>query len=412
VATGQLKFNVQKGEECAKRLSKQSDSLKKVTDKLKRSTEDTKQWWGGSSKNSYLRKSNELIALMYKTVDVVKEMSEDMKGVAKAKKEEEQQLTNDLKKAMTLTWSDVGAGAGGSGGSGSYSVTKNSDGTGTSTASGTGGFPVGSAKKNFEDSKSSPWKFDAKAKGGSSYTQQSDNTKWVYDAKTGALISKKSKSEKDKKSGFAGSLGMKVVGTDAKASYAGAETYGKGEYMKGSAGAYFGYAQANAGAGVGIFTYKDGKVKFEPGAYAQAGASAMAGYAQAEGRISNDYIGAYGKADASLLKVGAEGKVAVGMVDGKFNAGIDAKAQALVAEVGGTAGVSVCGVDVGVSGSVNFGVGVQAKVGFTDGKVSVNLGASLGIGASVGFEVDVGAMATKAVSGVKAGAAWVGGLFK
>ena len=37
-----------------------------------------------------------------------------------------------------------------------------------------------------------------------------------------------------------------------------------------------------------------------------------------------------------------------------------------------------------------MGIGAHADVGIKDGKLKVDIGASLGIGASIGFELDVG----------------------
>ena len=47
------------------------------------------------------------------------------------------------------------------------------------------------------------------------------------------------------------------------------------------------------------------------------------------------------------------------------------------------------GTDVGVTGSLKVGVGAHAEVGYTDGKLKVDIGAAVGVGFDLGFEVDV-----------------------
>lgn len=46
------------------------------------------------------------------------------------------------------------------------------------------------------------------------------------------------------------------------------------------------------------------------------------------------------------------------------------------------------GTDLGVTGGVNIGIGAHAEAGLVDGKIKVDIGASIGIGVNVGFEVD------------------------
>lgn len=109
------------------------------------------------------------------------------------------------------------------------------------------------------------------------------------------------------------------------------------------------------------------------------------------------------KADATAQIFGSDGKL-----DAQL--GASAKAEAIAAEVEGSAGINVLGGEVGVKGSVNVGIGAHADVGYRDGVVKVDIGASLGVGASVALEVDVGGMvdtitdtATAAWEGVKSG---------
>ena len=92
--------------------------------------------------------------------------------------------------------------------------------------------------------------------------------------------------------------------------------------------------------------------------------------------------------------------------DGKLQPqlGVSASAEAIAAEVSGNVDVNILGGEVGVNGSVNFGVGAHADLGFKDGVVKVDLGASLGVGVSVGFEADIGGAVNTVVSGAES--AW------
>lgn len=165
--------------------------------------------------------------------------------------------------------------------------------------------------------------------------------------------------------------------------------------------------EAHASAAAGLYVYekdKDGNTKriFSPGVNAEVGASASVLEGSAEGRIGlgkdKNALGVYGGAEAKVLTAEAKAKVAVNRKE--VFAG--ASAEADVAKVSAHGGVSVLGTDVGVSGSVKFGIGAHANVGYTDGKVKVDVGAALGLGADVGFEVDVSGTVKGISNGVKA----------
>ena len=155
------------------------------------------------------------------------------------------------------------------------------------------------------------------------------------------------------------------------------------------------HGEAEASFKAGLYATKvdaDGKVHYslEPGIEAKAGASFSLFDAEASGKFGNDYLNVHGDAGVSVGKVGAEGELQLGFVDGKFSGHAGASAEAIAAEAHASAGVNVVGIDTKVTGSVNVGIGAHADVGFHDGTLHVDIGASLGLGASVKVDVDVG----------------------
>lgn len=153
-----------------------------------------------------------------------------------------------------------------------------------------------------------------------------------------------------------------------------------------------GEAHAEASAGLYVYTKdKDGKTKkiFSPGVNAEVGASVAVVEVEAEGRIGlgedKNMLGLYLDVGADLLTAEAKGKVSINR--NEIYAG--ASAEADLVKLSGTGGVSILGTDVGVSGSLKVGVGAHAEVGYTDGKLKVDIGAAVGVGFDLGFEVDV-----------------------
>ena len=159
-----------------------------------------------------------------------------------------------------------------------------------------------------------------------------------------------------------------------------------------------GEAEAHASVSAGLYVIgANGEKKFSPGVNAEVGASVTALEIGWENQLLGDEnlglnadakvtVGqASAKADATAQIFGADGKLDVQL-------GASAKAEAIAAEVEGSVGVNVLGGEVGVKGSVNVGIGTHADVGYRDGVVKVDIGASLGIGASVSLEVDIGGM--------------------
>lgn len=170
-----------------------------------------------------------------------------------------------------------------------------------------------------------------------------------------------------------------------------------------------GEAHAEVSAGLYVYTKnKDGSTQkvFSPGISAEVGASVAVVQVEAEGRIGlgedKNMLGVYGDVEAEVLTAEAKAKVAFNRKE--VYAG--ASAEADIAKISGTAGVSVLGTDVGVTGSLKVGVGAHAEVGYTDGKLKVDIGAAVGVGFDLGFEVDVSGTVDAAVD--VATSAWDG----
>ena len=129
------------------------------------------------------------------------------------------------------------------------------------------------------------------------------------------------------------------------------------------------------------------------GIEAKVGVAFSAFTAEAAAQLGNDMLGAHGNVEVDIGHAEAEVGVSIGIWDDEGNldlrAKADASAEVIVAEVSGTVGVDIAGTDIDLKGSLNFGVGAHASVGFEDGKFSLDVGASLGVGGSVSLEIDV-----------------------
>lgn len=180
----------------------------------------------------------------------------------------------------------------------------------------------------------------------------------------------------------------------------------------GSASVVIGNAEAHGSISAGFYVIgADGEKKFSPGVNAEVGASVTAFQAGWEQQwIGDEMIGL--NTDVGVTVGKAEAKANVGAQvfgdDGKLDVqlGVSASAELIGGEVEGSVGVNVLGGEVGVKGSVNYGIGAHADVGYRDGVFKFDVGASLGVGVSVGFEVDVGGMVDTVVDGAEA--AWDG----
>lgn len=126
---------------------------------------------------------------------------------------------------------------------------------------------------------------------------------------------------------------------------------------------------------------------------AAAGAGFTAFTAEEQAYLGTNDFQIYEKGSVSAGKVEAKGQIDVGLVDreGHFNPSLygGLSAEALAGEVSGTVGIKALGADIGVEGSLNYGIGAHANVGFHDGKLSLDVGATLGVGASVKLDIDV-----------------------
>ncbi len=186
-------------------------------------------------------------------------------------------------------------------------------------------------------------------------------------------------------------------------------TYGIGKL---SASSDVAKGEATAEGYVGLFQ-KDpstGKLVFKPGIGGELGASFSAFTAEEKAEIGNDMLGGYVGTTQTVGKVGTKAEGSVGLFDstGKFNpsayAGV--KAEAIGGEVTAKAGGKILGTDVGVSGSLNYGIGAHANAGYKDGKVYLDVGATLGVGASAKLEVDISGTVNAVCDGAQA--AWNG----
>lgn len=184
---------------------------------------------------------------------------------------------------------------------------------------------------------------------------------------------------------------------------------GKANWGEGSVNAKAGTAELHGKLTGGLYVFdKDNKKKLAPSISAEVGASVSALSIAASGKIGSEMLGGYGgvNAAAGKLEAKATADAAIFNENGELNIQAKAKAsaEAIAAEAKGRAGVTVLGIDAGVSGSVNIGVGAHAEAGIVDGIVKVDIGASLGVGASVGFEIDIGGAIDAVCGGAKS--AW------
>ncbi len=94
------------------------------------------------------------------------------------------------------------------------------------------------------------------------------------------------------------------------------------------------------------------------------------------------------KIDIGKVELGAGAKVGLDQ-ENKLGAYVDAKAEAIAAEVQKKFGIDLFGIKIAGKGSVNYGAGAHAKAGFVDGKIVYDIGAAVGFGGGVSVEIDV-----------------------
>lgn len=135
-----------------------------------------------------------------------------------------------------------------------------------------------------------------------------------------------------------------------------------------------------------------GERKLRAAVGAEAGFTLSGLTAEQKLQLGSSFLGAYLTTEETIGRIGANGSFVMGLRDaeGNFNPTAHAKlqAEAILAEISAKGGAKVLGTDIGVKGSVNFGVGAHAEFGLKDGKLSMDIGASLGIGGSVKLEID------------------------
>lgn len=186
----------------------------------------------------------------------------------------------------------------------------------------------------------------------------------------------------------------------------------EGKLGHASAKVDIGKAEATAEGYAGLYQRDPvtGKFEFKPGIGGSIGASVTAFTAEEEAMLGGDMLGVYVKSSQTAGKI--EGKIegSIGLYDekGKLNpsAYVGGSLEAIGGEITGQVGGKILGTDVGVSGSLNYGIGGHLDAGFHDGKLSLDVGATLGVGASVKLEVDVGGTVKTVCDGAKA--AWNG----
>lgn len=168
-------------------------------------------------------------------------------------------------------------------------------------------------------------------------------------------------------------------------------------------GVTVGEAKMDYSLSAGLYGYdRDGNLFFSPAVNAKVGASATVLEIEGKYQYGDENLGFNADGGVTVGKVSGEAEVNAALLDenGKFKPELNASAsaEAIAAEAEGSFGIKVAGVDVKAKGSVNFGIGAHADVGFHDGVLKIDIGASVGVGASAGFEIDVGAFVSKAKS--------------
>lgn len=160
----------------------------------------------------------------------------------------------------------------------------------------------------------------------------------------------------------------------------------------------------------GKYTYSADFMKAEATASGYAGLGGIGGEvgvaltaftAAGDIQFGSDDLGVHasGQVDAGKLEASLGGDIGLWDENGDFNPqlGVSAKAEAIAAEISGKAGLDIAGTEVNVKGSLNVGVGAHADIGFNDGKLKLDLGASLGVGGSISLEVDVSGTVNKVI---------------
>lgn len=151
---------------------------------------------------------------------------------------------------------------------------------------------------------------------------------------------------------------------------------------------------------------------------ASLGASYTAFSASEKAYLGSEDWNLYEEVKVEAGRLGVKGEVNFGLIDkeGNFNPSAYGgfEAEAIAGEISGKVGGNIGGmVDVGLEGSLNYGLGAHANAGYHDGKISLDLGVTVGVGASVKLEIDIsgavnafGEAADNFVSGLKDFFSW------
>ena len=211
------------------------------------------------------------------------------------------------------------------------------------------------------------------------------------------------------------------LSASGEVSYWEAEASGETEWGQGEVSANVGNAEAEASLSAGLYVYdKEGNKIFAPGVQAKIGAGVSLLELAAAGRLGNDDVNVFADGTVTVAEASAEATLTAGLFnkEGKLdvNAKFKAEAEANLVEIEGKAGISILGTEAAVTGGLKVGIGAHADVGYADGKLKVDIGASLGVGVEVGFELDVGGLVKNAAEGlgnIASGACEaIGGWFK
>lgn len=192
--------------------------------------------------------------------------------------------------------------------------------------------------------------------------------------------------------------------------------YKNDDFLGGNLDVKVGDAEAHADVSAGLYVLNNnGDRVFSPGVSAEVGVSATAFNAKYDVQIVGDeMLGLNADAEVTVLQASAKAGADFNLMgrdkNGNYGfnpqANVHAGAEAILAKAEASGGINVLGGEIGVKGSVQFGVGAKADFGIKDGVVKCELGVSLGLGFDVGFEVDVGGMVDTARSWLKDTFGW------
>jgi len=184
----------------------------------------------------------------------------------------------------------------------------------------------------------------------------------------------------------------------------------KGSYEIGDSGVIkstLGEAEVHSVLSAGMYVVNaEGERKFSPGVKAEIGGSVTALEVEWNQQwLGDENLGLNSdvKVTAGKAEAKADATVQILNDDGSLDVqlGAGGSAELIGGEVEGSVGVNVLGGEVGVKGSVNYGIGAHAEVGYRDGVLKFDIGASVGVGVSVGMEIDLGGMVDTVVDGAE-----------